>query len=71
MNRAAVAGLIAVGEGFTTEFTRSGHVGDRAGDVRMRQLDRRHESARSEGRWRGGRDGRSGRKFPVRMTETR
>ena len=47
MNRAAVAGLIAVGEGFTTEFTRSGHIGDRAGDVRMRQLDRRHDSARS------------------------
>ena len=47
MNRAAFADLIAVGQDITTEFTRSGHVGDRAGDVRMRQLDRRHDSARS------------------------
>ena len=30
MNRAAVAELITVGEGFTTEFMRSGHVGARA-----------------------------------------
>ena len=71
MNRADAAGLLAVGEGITTEFMRSGHVGARAGDARMRQRGRRDESARSEGRWRGGRDGRSGRKIPVRMTETR
>ena len=71
MNRAAVAELINVGKGITTEFMRSGHVGARAGDARTRQRGRRDESARSDERWRGGRDGRSGRKFPVRMTETR
>ena len=71
MNRAAFADLIAVGQGITAEFMRSGRVGARAGDGRMHQLDRRDESGRSDERWRGARDGRRGRKIPVRMTETR
>ena len=61
MNRAAVADLIAVGEGITIEFIRSGHVGARPGDVRLRQRDRRRDPARNGGRWRVGRGGRSGR----------
>ena len=43
MNRAAFADLIAVGQGITAEFMRSGRVGARAGDGRMHQLDRRDD----------------------------
>ena len=50
MNHAVFANLIDVGEGITTKFVRSGHVGTRAGDPRMRRRDRRDDSARSDGR---------------------
>ena len=70
MNWAGIACVTAVGEGITTEFMLSGHIGARMGDVGMRRRDRRDDSALSGERWRGGRDGRSGRKTPVRMRET-
>ena len=69
MNRAAEGDQIAFGEGFTTEVMRSG-VGAGAGDA-PRQHERCAEYARSYGPWRGGWDGRGGRKFSLRMTETR
>ena len=71
MSGAAVSELIAVGGGITTDLTRSEYVGAGVGDVRIRHLERRNDSAQSGGRWRGGRDGRNGRKILVRMAETR
>ena len=69
MNRADAADLIAVGEGCPpTQCARgTSAVGWRC----ERQRDLRDDSAWCGGRWRGRRDGRNGRKIPVRMSETR
>ena len=55
MNRAAGGDLIALGEGFTTEFMRAGHV---------RTFGREMRACA------GGLERRDGWKFPVGMTET-